>query len=145
MLARAEEFAGAAELQVALGNFETVGRCYHSFDSLARIPRDGMRRNEDALGFFGAAADAPAELVNLRESETIGMLDNHHSGVWNIHANFDHGCSYENLQLTAAETFHHCILLVVFQPAVEQAHAHLRKYTFCETLIFRRGGFQLLF
>src|SRR5690348_5220396 len=80
-LARAEEFAGAAELQVGLVNFEAVRSADHSIQAGAGFVGHARGRDKDAVGFRGAAADASAQLVKLRKAETLGMLDDHHGGA----------------------------------------------------------------
>src|SRR5205085_12102392 len=69
-LSRAEKFAGAAELEVALGDFEAVARFREDGEAILLIVRD-----EDAVGRARAAADAAAQLVKLRESETMRVHD----------------------------------------------------------------------
>src|ERR1700722_14068757 len=65
MLPGAEEFAGSAEFQVMLGDFKTVGGGHHGIDALLALGGNGARSDQDAGGFFGAAANASAELMEL--------------------------------------------------------------------------------
>ena len=57
MLPRAEKFARAALLQVALGNFESVRCGHHRFDALPRISSDRFGRHKDAIRFLLSAPD----------------------------------------------------------------------------------------
>ena len=45
--------------------------------------------DEQAVRLLGAPADAAAELVELREPEAVGLLDDHHRRVRHVHADFD--------------------------------------------------------
>ena len=71
VLAGAEKFAGAALLQVALGDLETIRRGNHRFNSVARVAGDGFRSYQDAVRFLSAAPDPASKLVKLRKTETI--------------------------------------------------------------------------
>ena len=61
-----------------------------------------------------AAADAAAQLVQLREAEALGMLDDHDGGVGHVDADFDHRGGDEDLGLVALEAVHH---LLPWRPA----------------------------
>jgi len=63
-LARAEKFSWPAQLQVDLGEPETVGRRSHRFQALARAIRVGIG-DEQAVRWCGTASDPSAELVQL--------------------------------------------------------------------------------
>jgi hypothetical protein len=77
VLAGAEKFAGAALLQVLLGDFETVAGGDHGFDAGAGFAANIFARDKDAARFFAAASDAAAQLMELREAEAVGVLDDH--------------------------------------------------------------------
>ena len=121
-LAGAKEFAGAAKLQIGLGNFETVGGADHGFETSASFIGEARGRNEDAGGFLRAAADASAQLVKLGEAETLGMFDDHDGGVGNVDANFDDGGGDEDLHFIAAETLHDIVFFFAGEAAVQQAN-----------------------
>jgi hypothetical protein len=90
-LAGAEKFAGAAELQIGFGDFETVGGAHHGFEAGAGFVGHTHGADEDAVGFLRTAADASAELMELGEAEALGMLDDHDGGVGDVDADFDDG------------------------------------------------------
>ena len=79
---------------------------------------DFFWRDQDALRFLGAAADASAKLVELGEAEAVGMLDDHHGGVGNVHAYFNYGGGDQDLNFVAAKLVHDGIFFVVLQAAV---------------------------
>src|SRR5438445_4062458 len=71
-LTRAEEFAGAADFEIGFSDFEAVGGAHHSVETGARFVGHADGADEDAVGFGGAAADATAQLMELREAEALG-------------------------------------------------------------------------
>ena len=85
MLAAAEEISRPAQLQILLGNAETVMRGAQRPQTLQRL-RTPVVRDENAVGFRLTAADAPAKLMKLGQAETVGVFDHHQSSVRNIHA-----------------------------------------------------------
>ena len=63
------------------------------------------------LGGFLAAADAAAQLVQLRQSEAVGVLNDHDRGVGHVHAHLDNRRGHEHLRLVVAEALHDGLLL----------------------------------
>ena len=49
-----------------------------------------LLEQQDAHALRGAAADAPAQLVQLREAEALGVLDHHQRRVGHVDADLDH-------------------------------------------------------
>ena len=49
----------------------------------------------------------PRKLMQLRQPKALGMLDDHHGGVRNIHADFDDRGGHQNLHFVLAELLHH--------------------------------------
>src|SRR5712692_2123326 len=62
-LARAEELARAAQLEIGLGDLEPVGGRHNRVDAPLRVLAEGRAGEQDAVGLPRSAADAPAELV----------------------------------------------------------------------------------
>ena len=60
-----EEFARATQFEVGLGDAEAVGGLLEDGELLGTGIFLGVA-HEDAVAFVGAAADAPAQLVELR-------------------------------------------------------------------------------
>ena len=67
-----------------------------------------------------AAPDTPAELVQLREAEALGVLDQHHRRVRHVHADLDHRRRHQHVDLAVAEGAHHAVLLRRAQLPVHQ-------------------------
>src|SRR5205814_3915330 len=74
-LARAEELARTAQLQIGLGDLEAVVRTGHRVDPPPGLLAQAAGREQDAVRLPLAAADAPAQLVELREAEALRVLD----------------------------------------------------------------------
>ena len=102
-LARAHDLARAADLQVVLGDLEAVVRLLHDPQPLARLLRLLVLREEDAVALGRAAPDAPAQLVELREAEALGVLDEHDRGVRHVDADLDDRRRDENLDVAGGE------------------------------------------
>src|SRR6516225_10115968 len=89
-LARAEELARTAQLQILLGDAESI---LGFPKDLQPRPRRLAERGliEQKAGRAGLApADASAELVELGEAEALRMLDHHDRGGRHIDADLDH-------------------------------------------------------
>ena len=69
-------------------------------------------------------ADAPAELVQLREPEAVGALDDDRVAVRDIETALDDGGAHKQLVLARHEVGHHQLKLVGIHLAVADADAH---------------------
>jgi hypothetical protein len=78
---------------------------------------------EDAVGLFGAAADAAAELVELGEAEAVGVFDDHDGGVGDVDADFDDGGGDECVDEVLSEAFHDVLPGFAGEAAVDEADA----------------------
>src|SRR5262249_59112512 len=67
---------------------------------------------------FGAAADAPAQLVELCQSEALGVLNDHHCGFRHVDTNLYDRRGHEEARLARGETLHGTVLLVPFHAAM---------------------------
>src|SRR5690606_34405134 len=70
-LALAQELARAAQLEVAARHLEAVGVLVDDLQPLARRGGEVVREKQDADALAGPAADAAAQLVELREAEAL--------------------------------------------------------------------------
>ena len=95
----------------------------------ARARVVGQRELEDqpARRAVRSPADASAKLVQLREAESLGMLDDHDRRVRDVHAHLHDGRAHENVQLSRRKRRHHVFLRGRLHAAVQQADAILRK------------------
>ena len=65
--------------------------------------------------------------MQLGESETLGVEDDHDGGVRHIDAHLNNGSGHENLRLSLYEFLHLLFLLAGFHAAVDLAEAELRE------------------
>jgi len=141
-LAGAEKFAGAAEFQVSFGDFETVARAHHGVKAGAGFVGHTHGADQNAVRFLRAPADAAAELMELREAETLGVLDDHYRGVANVDADFDDGSGYEDLDLVLMEAPHDIVFFIAGEATVQEAEAKFGENFVGQALVFFDGGFQ---
>ena len=72
-----------------------------------------------------AAADPPAELVELGEPVALGALDQHHGRVGDVDPDLDHGRRDEHVGLAGGERLHRRRLLARRHLAVEEPDAEV--------------------
>ena len=106
VLARAEELARAADAQVGIGDREAVRAWRASPRAAPRCPRPLPRATSTQVPGLRAAPDAPAQLVQLREAEALGVLDDHQRRVRDVDAHLDHRRRHEHLRLAGLEARH---------------------------------------
>ena len=121
MLAVPEDIALAAQRQVEGGQLEAVVGALHGRQTCERLLALGSG-DEEHLGRLLAAAHTSAQLVQLGESEAVGVLDDHDRGVGNIHAHLDDRRGHEHLDLAFAELLHDLALGLGAHAAVKQPH-----------------------
>ena len=120
----AEDVAGAADLEVAHGDFEAgaeFGVLLDGLDALAGVAGGGhelAREHEVGVGLVVGAADAAAELVEIGEAEAVGAVDDDGVGVGDIEAGFDDGGGDENVDVTGDEGAHDGLEFVLAHLAV---------------------------
>ena len=120
-LSRAEELARPADREVAARDLEAIVGLEHRLQ--ARLRGVGERRavEQHADARAAAAADAAAQLVQLRQAEALGVLDDHERCVGHVDADLDHRRCDEDRDLAAGEERHHGRLLGGRHAAVQQA------------------------
>ncbi len=98
VLARSEHLAGAAKLQVHLGQPEAVPLAGDRPQArqLGVAEQDAERR-------VRAAPDPPPELVELGEAVALGRLDHHDRGVRDVDPHLDHARGHEHVGVAGGE------------------------------------------
>ena len=86
--------------------------------------------------------DSPPQLMELRESETLGMLDEHDARVRDVDADFDDGGRDEDVDGVVTERAHRGVAFVRLQAAVHQPDPQLRK-RLSQLFRHRRSGLQI--
>ena len=139
MLAVPQDVALAAQRQVEGGQLEAVVGALHGGE--ARKRGLGLRRGHEVhFGRLLAAAHAPAQLMELREAEAVGVLHDHDRGVGHVHAHLDDGGGHEHLRLAAAEPIHDGLLLRGGHASVQKLHAVVGEHMGLQVGGLLRGG-----
>ena len=88
-LARAEHVAFATQAQIFFSNAKAVLGLAHDREPRFRGLPERRLIEEQASRTRAATADAPAQLMQLCETEALGVLDHHDRGGRHVHADFD--------------------------------------------------------
>ena len=90
-----------------------------------------------------AAADPPAQLVQLRDAVALGVLDEHHGRVRDVDADLDHRRGDEHVGAAGGERRHRLLLLARAHLAVQQHDAEVLELAAAQALELGRGGARL--
>ena len=130
MLLGAHKRAGTANLQVAHGDAHAaaqvleLGKCGQARRGLLgewQLAREHKVR----VGLRGRAAHAALELVELRQAQTLRILDDERVGGRVVDAALHNGRGDEHVDLFGRELDHHVLDLARAHLAVRHAHARL--------------------
>ena len=109
-LARPHHLPLAADLEVAVGELEPVVGLEQRLE--ARLRGAGLRlREQQAVRLLAAPPHAAAQLVELREAEALGALDDHDGRVGHVDADLDEAGGDEHLDLAGLEGAHDVVAL----------------------------------
>ncbi len=139
-LASAEEFAGAALLEVEFGEFEAVLGCDQRVETCFGLFGDAIAGHQYAEAFGCSASDAAAELVHLGEAEPFCVVDDHDGGVGDVDADLDDGGGDEDVDLAAVEAGHDDFLVVGGEASVDEAEAEAGERAVAELVVHLAGG-----
>ena len=122
-LSGAEQVAFAAQPQILLGDAKTVLAVAQNGE--ARLGGFPQRRlvQKQAGRMPRPAADAAAQLMQLRQPETFRVLDDHDGCFRHVDADFDHRGGDQELCLTGGKALHRSVLVGAFHPPVHQIDA----------------------
>ena len=142
MLRRAKEITRAAGLQIILRHGEAVRRAAQELQPLAhRVV--AVVGNQNAAGIRRAAPHAPAQLVQCRQAEPLGILNDHDRRVRHVNADLDDCRRDKNVQLTGLESLHDIVLFLWLQLAVQQADAPVGQQCAGGLGVVGRDGLQI--
>ncbi len=116
------EVAGAAQLEVGFGYLEAIASAGHDVEAFAALLAELVAGDEQAVRLVGTATHTSAQLVQLREAEAFGVLDDHDAGVGDVDADLDDGGGDHDLRLAVEEALHLAILVGSLHAAVDHAH-----------------------
>ncbi len=110
--AASEQIAGAANLEIAHRDLQARAEMRELADRFeARFGLFGERFvrliEQVAVGLMIRAADAAAQLIELREPELVGVVHDHRVDVGNVDPVFDDRRGDEHVELAVDEALHH--------------------------------------
>ena len=112
VLLLAEQVAGAANLEVAHRELEPRAEVLQVADDVESLvgllgERARGRIHHVGVGALPRAPDAAAQLVQLREPETVRVIDHDGVRVGNVEPGLDDGRAQQHVDLAVAEPAHH--------------------------------------
>jgi hypothetical protein len=116
-----QHLARPAQLEVLPRNFETVVCCAQRSEPLARHLRKRRLVHQYTAALHSTATYTATQLMQLREPEPLGILDNHEGSVRNINPDFDDRCRDQQVDFPTFEGGHTLRLVLFLQTAVHQA------------------------
>lgn len=125
-LAIPKKVTWASQLQIAFGEAEAVvgvAQCLKSRLGFGRQLAEG----EQARALLTRSANPASELVQLRQPEPLGLLDDHDVCRRDVDAHFQHGGSYQHLELAFDKCTHQCTAFFTGESAVDLAYAVVSK------------------
>ena len=123
-----QDVAGAAQFQVLFGDHEAVTGFPHDREPRPGEFAQGWLEQQDAMALDAAAADAAPQLVQLCQSEPLGVVDDHERRVGYVHTHFDDGGRDEYVDLAGLEAAHDLAALGSGEPAVHERHGEPREF-----------------
>ena len=131
-LLRAEQVAGAADFQVAHGDFEAAaerGVLLDRAEALAHVGEEPAvaRQQQVGVGLVLVAAHAAAQLVEVAQAEAVGAVNDDGVGIRNIQAALDDGGGQQHVGLAVDELGHDLLQLVAVHLAVADDDAGVRQ------------------
>ena len=128
VLALAQQLAGAADLEIVRRDLEAgaeLGEPLQHREPLLRLGRDARLLGDDQVAerALARAADAAAQLVELRQPEAIGVVDDHRVGARDVEAGLDDRRADEDVVAAVDEVDHHLLELALRHLAVADRDA----------------------
>ena len=126
----AQQIAGAADVEIVAGQREAgaelVERLHHFEPALRRLGQHLARRQgQIGIGAQLGAADAAAQLVELRQAEHVGAMDDQRVGGRDVEAGFDDVGREQHVVVALVEGGHHLLELGRRHLAMRHRHLHL--------------------
>src|SRR5437016_10395047 len=81
--------------------------------------------------------------MQLRETETLCVLDDHHGCVRHVNTDFDDSGGDENLYLARHEPAHHFLFFAGLHLAMQEANGEMRKDAVAQMLVHARRILQV--
>ena len=138
----AEQIARTAQLEIRFGDAESVRGFFQNHQSIEFF-LGIFAREQNAPRFLRSASDAPAQLVQLGQTEPFRVLHQQDGGIGHVDAYLDNRGANQCTDFPAAKIGHDGFLLFGLQSSVEQ-RAAVRCEQRLPFLEFRGRCFQFL-
>ena len=140
MLLSAHDVAGAPELKVAHGDFESaaeLGKFPYRLKALLLYFAEHLAAAEGkiSVGAARASAHSSPQLVKLRKPHAVGVLDNKRVCVRQIDARFDNGGAHKYVDFLGEHLPPHLAELLLVHLAVAYGYPRLG-----DCLVYAIGG-----
>jgi hypothetical protein len=124
----AQDLAGAADLEVVHREIEARAEVLHHrdrFEALGGVAAQRFlgRREEIGVGLVVRAADAAAQLVQLRQAELVGAVDDDGVGGRDVDPGLDDGRAEQHVVALRCELPHHALQVALAHLAVRHRDA----------------------
>lgn len=96
--------------------------------------------HEETVGLHGVSSDAAAELVELGESKSFGVFDDHDGGGGDVDSNFDDGGGDEDIEFLVFESSHDGVFFFWSHFSVKEFYFAILEYL-ADAFVFGGDGF----
>jgi hypothetical protein len=110
-LLRAEDVTRTPDLEIFLRDPKAVAGFLHNLEPLPALQALGLA-DQHAVGRMLTPPDAAPQLMQLRQPETLGVLDQHDGGIGHIDPDLDHRRGQQDLDFSGAKIGHHLLFFV---------------------------------
>ena len=127
----AQQFPGAANLEIVGGQGETRAQVFQGLQGLQalhRVPGHGFgwRSNEIGVGAVMGAAHPAAQLVQLGQAQLVGAVDDDGVGRGHVDAALDDGGGHQDVETLVVEIAHDAFQLALAHLSVGEIHPRAR-------------------
>ena len=122
-LSGSEQVTRAPEFPIGFRDVEAIGGLFQDLQFMKGFGFFGCGE-EDTIAFVDAAAHTSPELMELCETKTFCVLDEHDGGVWDVDTDFDDGGGYECFGVAKAELFHDGLFFLGWRATVQESAGH---------------------
>ncbi len=129
-LLAAQQVARAADLQITQRDAVArpqIGMMLEHPQTFLGVGVEQVGHHEVAVGAAVAAAHAPAQLIQLRQTELIGAVHDHRVGVGHVEPRLDDHGRHQHVHFAAHEAAHHVVERMLGHLAVRHGDARPRR------------------